>query len=68
MENVAFEIFSDQLAARYSDVADIELKFVCDNWAAVRESAAMAEVEKMVNTGELSSYAPMSLRLFRMLP
>ena len=66
VENVAFEAFGD-VAGRFGAVADIELDFVVENWNEVRQSLAMAEIERLANDGELNSYVPMSLKLLRML-
>ena len=64
-ENIAFEVFGD-VAAVYDDVAKVEMEFAIENEELMHSSPAMEEVGKLVESGDLPSYALMSLKLIRL--
>lgn len=67
VENVAYELFSD-VAGVYEDVREMLLQFAVENWAAVKDTASMQEMEALAEAGELPpNVAVVAMRLAKRL-
>ena len=64
-ENIAFEVYGD-VAAVYDEVGEMEMEFAIENEDAMGASAAMGEVQRMVEGGNTSSFAIMGCKIIRM--
>ena len=65
-EIIAYEVFGD-VAATYDEIGAMELDIAVKEWSFVKGSAAMKDVGKLVDRGEMSSFAPMSHKLCQRL-
>ena len=65
-ENIAYEVMGD-VALAYEEVGAMELDFAVPEWAFVKASAAMKDVERLAEKGEMPSVGLMSFKLCKRL-
>ena len=65
-EIIAYEVFGD-VALAYDAIGKMELDLAVKEWAFVKDSEAMKDVEKSAEGGEMPSFGSMSYKLCRRL-